>query len=161
METHAVLFVCSANICRSPMAEWLLRHLVRAEADHWDIASAGVWALPGNPAAENTVAVLRRRGIEIQGHISKEITREMMNTYQLILTMERGQKEALQLAFPEHAQKVFLLSEMVSSSYEIVDPIGKSPEEYEATAEEIEMILRAGMPAIRDLSSTAHTRGKV
>lgn len=160
MRKHSILFVCSANICRSPMAEGLLHHLVRNEEDQWEIASAGVWPIPGCPAAEHVIEILHRHGVDLQQHVSKGVTPDMLAEYQLILTMERGQKEALQLAFPEYASKIYLLSEMVSSSFEITDPIGKPIEEFEAVAEEIERILKEGMARIRSLSSSLYAEDR-
>ncbi len=71
-----------------------------------------------------------------------------METYNLILTMERGQKEALQMAFPNQANKVYLLTEMVGGYWEIVDPIGGPLIDFEDTAREIEQILLVGYKRI-------------
>ena len=98
---HSVLFVCAANICRSPMAMGLFSAQVLPAASDWQIASAGIFAPPGYPAAQNTLAVLKQRGIDLSQHRSSQITREMVETYNLILTMERGQKEAITIRLSE------------------------------------------------------------
>jgi protein-tyrosine-phosphatase len=145
---YSVLFVCAANICRSPMAMGLLSARVGQTASDWRIASAGVFAAPGYPAAQNTLVVLRQKGIDLGDHRSTQITLEMMQNFKLILTMERGQKEALQAAFPGFAQKVYLISEMIGEFWEVVDPIGGALVDFEDTAREIEQILDQGYDQI-------------
>jgi protein-tyrosine-phosphatase len=149
---YSVLFVCSANICRSPMAMGLLQSLARQEAGQWRIASAGIWAQPGYPAAVNTQLILWRKGIDLSQHDSRPIRRDWMAEFNLILTMERGQKEALRAAFPEYAGKVFLLSEMIGQVGDIADPIGEPLAAFEETAAEIEQILSQGLAQIRSLA---------
>jgi protein-tyrosine-phosphatase len=146
---HSVLFVCAANICRSPLAMGLFSAQVLPEANDWQIASAGIYAPLGYPAAQNTLAVLKQRGIDLSQHRSSQIIKEMVEVYNLILTMERGQKEALQMAFPKQANKVYLLTEMVGGYWEIVDPVGGSLVDFEDTAREIEQILTIGFEKIR------------
>ncbi|MFM8320004.1 MAG: low molecular weight protein arginine phosphatase [Chloroflexota bacterium] len=149
---YSVLFVCSANICRSPMAMGLLRASVREELSDWRIDSAGVWATNGFTAAFHTAQVLNTRGIDINAHRSQVITPALMAHYQLVLTMERNQKEALRAAFPRYAGRVHLLSELIGERFEVDDPMGRSLIEYEATARELESILAESLPKIRQLS---------
>jgi protein-tyrosine-phosphatase len=113
----SILFVCSANICRSPMAEGLFGALVKDEPLKWQIGSAGVYAEPGLPAAPNTLQVLRKRGIDLPNHRSKPVSADLLAQYSLILTMEKGQKEALQVAFPTCASKIWLVSEIPPLSW--------------------------------------------
>jgi len=147
-----VLFVCTANICRSPMAMGLFHAQVNPAACDWQIASAGIYAAPGYPAAQHTLVVLRNKGVDLSAHRSTQITLEMMQAYNLILTMERGQKEALQVAFPDQAQKVYLMAEMIGEYWEIVDPVGGAFSEFEETAREIEHILTTGYQRICTLA---------
>jgi protein-tyrosine-phosphatase len=149
---RSVLFVCAANICRSPLAMGLFSAQVMPAASEWRIASAGIFAAPGYPAAQNTLLVLKQKGIDLSGHRSAQITKEMMQTYNLILTMERGQKEALQITFPHQAQRVYLMTEMIGEYWEIVDPVGGAFGEFEETAREIEHILTTGYKRIYKLA---------
>ena len=149
---NSVLFVCSANICRSPMAMGLLRGKLQDEADSWRIESAGVWALPEYPAATNTLYVLEERGVNLADHRSRQIDRQLIKQFNLILTMEVDQKEALRIAFPEYSGRIFLLTEMVKEKGDIADPIGGSVGEFQITARELEQILDQGMDQIRRLS---------
>lgn len=148
---HTVLFVCTANICRSPMAMGLLRQMV-GNAEDWRIESAGTWSISGEPAAWNTQMILDQRGINIRNHRSRPVNRDLLKEFNLILVMEAGQKEALRVEFPEVADRVYLISEMVGGSYNIPDPMGFSIESFEETAREISQILEKGFDKIRQLS---------
>jgi protein-tyrosine-phosphatase len=146
----SVLFVCTANICRSPMAEAIFKSKVAGEenASGWRVESAGTWAPGGQPAAEFSRQVMQERGLDIHKHRSQSITGELMQAFDLILTMGKNHKEALRAEFPEFADKIYLLSEMVGYSHDIDDPIGRSKAEYQSTAQEIERLIDAGFEKI-------------
>jgi len=146
----AVLFVCTGNLCRSPMAGALLRaRLARDEARHdWQVGSAGVWAAEGRPASAYAIEEMARRGIDLRAHRSRSVTREMMAEADLVLAMTRHHTEALGAAFPEHARKVYLLSEMVGQTYDVYDPYGSTQMEYRYTAQELEQLIEAGYERI-------------
>ena len=149
---HTVLLVCTANICRSPMAMGLLRARVADEAGEWRIESAGTWTVDGQPAAANTLYVLAERGIHIEEHRSQVITRQRLEPFRLILTMERGHKEALCAEFPDLAGRIYLLTEMVGQKRDIRDPIGGPLLDFEYTALEFDMIFNQGFEQIARLS---------
>lgn len=157
---RSVLFVCSANICRSPMAEGLMKALIREKGGDWRIESAGVWALNRSPAAENTLQVLRSRGVDLSAHLSRQITFEMAEQFNLVLTMESNHREALRAAFPEHAHKVFKMSEMVGGQEDVADPIGFPVVVFEQTAREIEAILSGGYERIVRLAESGQDVGR-
>lgn len=146
---NSVLFICSANICRSPMAMGLLRKRLAGEAGNWRIESAGVWAQQGQPAAYNTLMLLYSRDVDLVDHQSRPISRELMDDFNLVLTMERGHKEALRAAFPRQAHKVFLITELVGKKYDIEDPIGGPMADYELLARDLEYIFDQGLAKIR------------
>jgi protein-tyrosine-phosphatase len=150
---HSVLFVCTANICRSPMAMGLLRAKTQNSREPWRIESAGTWAVKGRPAAEKTRQVLEGHGIQLGQQISRPVTRELLESFNLILTMEQGHKEALQVEFPSLASRVYTLTEMADGFGDIDDPIGGPLEAFEQTFEEIEQILDQGFDKIRRLSA--------
>ncbi len=151
---RSVLFVCAANICRSPMAMGLLWGKIGPELGEWCIQSAGIWAEDGHPPAQNTQWVLKERGIDISNYRSQQLTEEMLRSFNLVLTMERGQKEALRAAFPDYASRIFLLTEMVCKNCDVVDPIGQSLVDFEHTAQEIEQILSEGFGLIQKLAES-------
>ena len=150
---HSVLFICTANICRSPMAMGLLQGKVIDFIDDWKIESAGTWAAEGQPAARFTQQVLLARGIDISSHRSRSVTPYLLKTFNLILTMEAGHKEALKVEFPDISRKFFTLSQMIDQSFDIFDPIGGPLVEFEETAREIFQILTKGFNKIEKLSN--------
>ncbi len=153
---HRVLFICTANICRSPMAMGLLRQRAASQPDQWIVESAGTWTEGGEPAAARTVQVLRNRGIDLSNFQSRIVTGEMLRSFDLILTMEKGHKEAIKIEFPDLADRIFLLSEMINQDYDIDDPIGKPVSAFEETARDIDEILVRGFPKIFALSKGRH-----
>jgi protein-tyrosine phosphatase len=151
---NSILFVCTANICRSPMAAGLFYKLLNEKGYNkgWIVESAGTWALDELPAADKTERVLRNRGIDIADHRSRSVNRQLLSKFDLILTMEEGQKEALKVEFPEYSSKIFLLSEMANTYMDINDPIGLSIVDFEDTAKQIEAYLESGFERIVELT---------
>lgn len=151
MKKPAVLFVCTANICRSPMAAALFRaqlRKVRSDWQEWIVDSAGTWAIDGEPASRYSVQVMSQRGLDISSHRSQTVSEAMLRKYDLILTMEPGHKEALQVEFPAIANRVYLLSEMDGTMNPISDPYGGPLEAYEEAAVKMEKLLSKGMKQI-------------
>lgn len=149
---RSVLFVCTANICRSPLAEGLLKARTRDDPEPWRIESAGVWATPGQPAALYTRQVLQDRGAGVPGHLSRRVSRSLLSEFNLILVMEQSHKDTLWAAFPDLAGRIYTLRELVGSPGDIEDPIGEPIEAYEQTAQEIDAILAAGFERLRLLA---------
>lgn len=129
----------------------LFRKRVQSSPD-WRIESAGTWSLEGQPVASNSHIVLAQRGIDIHDHRSRTVNRELLEQFNLILTMEAGHKEALQVEFPQFGERIHLLSEMVGGSYEILDPMGGSVDDFELTARELEKIFEQGYQNIVQLA---------
>jgi protein-tyrosine phosphatase len=116
--------------------------------DHWQVASAGTWSMGDVPATPNAATVVEELGMSLDEHLSQKVTPELMEAYDLILTMESNHQEALLVEFPSFREKVFMLSEMVGERYDILDPIGGPLEEYRSTLEAIDAILERGMEEI-------------
>jgi protein-tyrosine phosphatase len=151
----SILFVCTANICRSPMAEAIFKSKVagKENASGWRVESAGTWAAGGQPAAEFSRQVMQERGLDISEHRSQSITRGLMQSFDLILTMEKNHKEALRIEFPECAERVYLLSEMSGDSHDVDDPIGRFKADYQVAANEIDRLISEGFQEIERLAT--------
>jgi protein-tyrosine-phosphatase len=145
----AILFVCTANVCRSPLAEALFKEKLAQEGlAGWQVESAGTWAMEGYPAAEKGVRLLGERGIDLRRHRARGVTRELLRQFDLILVMEKGHKEALRTEFPEIAERVLLVSELVGETREIGDPMGGSLDDFRETIRDLEDIFERGFAEI-------------
>ena len=151
-----LLILCTANICRSPMADGLARDLLhKAGYSDWTVSSAGTWSLVGHKADEFSLQLLAERGIDLSGHRSQRVTRELLERADVVLVMTHDHKEAVQVEFPELADKVHLISEMVGQNYSIADPIGGSLEDFRYTFNELDQLLTKGLARIVELGGGA------
>lgn len=131
----------------------LLRHRLQMEGkEDWKVTSAGTWAQWERGAAQNSIQIMADEGIDIADHRSRLVDEEMLEEADLILCMEQGHAEALRTEFPQTAEKVFLLSEMVGRQYSISDPYGSPLPEYKRMAAEISNLIEKGYSRIVELA---------
>lgn len=148
-----IMVVCTANICRSPVGEALLREKLKARGyGGWRISSGGTWAQDGRRAAEFSQQLMNEQGVDISGHRSRNITGEMLQDVDLVLCMESGHAEALRAEFPALARKIFLLTEMRGRKYNINDPYGGPLTTYQQMVKEVDEVLELGLPRIIELA---------
>lgn len=150
----AVLFICTGNLYRSPISAALFTaQLVQKQVDlsTWRVESAGTWAQTGQPAPPEVLQVMAQRGLDLTSHRSRMVSAEILAEFDLILTMESGQKEALCIEFPQIARQVFMLSEMVGSLVSISDPFDRSVDGVRDIVLEIEDWLTRGKNRIFQL----------
>ena len=151
---HRVLVICTANICRSPVGEAVLRErLQRRGLEGWEVSSAGTWAYPGQSAAEFSTLLMAEQGLDIEGHASRIVGDELLEEHDLALCMENGHVEALRAEFPEHRAKIYLLTEMSDRNYSVSDPYGGPRESYEDMVDEVSLLIDEGLERIIELAS--------
>src|SRR5436853_4553677 len=150
-----ILFVCTGNICRSPMAEGLFRHAVKGRND-FRVISAGVGAVEGMPPSEHAVTALRELGIDISRQRSRMLTADIVQQADYIFGMTHSHVDAVTLLYPQAAEKTFLLREFDETlgNYEadISDPIGGSYEVYVNCRDQIEQGIAAMLKFIDQTS---------
>lgn len=150
-----VLFVCTGNVCRSPMAEGLFKQTVRGRGDY-RVVSAGVGAVDGQPASDHAVRALREIGIDIRGHRSQHLTADLVNEADYIFGMTHSHVDAIMLLYPQAAEKTFLLREFDETldafENDISDPIGGSYEVYCNCRDQIEQGIASMLKFIEQTS---------
>jgi len=133
-----VLIVCVGNICRSPTAEFLLRH--RLQGRDLQVESAGLAALAGRPIDPFAEAVLADRGISARTHIARQVTPALIDGADLVLAMEKRHLAALHAIAPQARGKTFLLGRWDGEA-EIPDPYGRERATFEQICTRIERAL--------------------
>ncbi len=137
-----ILFICTGNVCRSPMAEYLLRHHLGRDSS-WKIESAGTHAFEGVSASRHAVEVLRELGIDLTLHRSRGLTADLVRSARLVVAMTAAHAEEVKRRFSEASGKVVLLKSFDKDSRggDIHDPIGESKEIYDNICREIDEAL--------------------
>jgi protein-tyrosine-phosphatase len=140
-----VLFVCTGNICRSPLAEALLRReLDRRGLDGFDVSSAGTGAWEGTPASEGAYLVGLEHDLDLSSHRARLLTRERVKESDVILTMARHHR--LRAEDLGARNRATLLGDYVGLSgerAEVADPFGSDIEVYRETYEQLEDMITA------------------
>ncbi len=146
-----VLFVCTGNICRSPMAEALFNNAARQrnENNAWLARSVGTWALDHQAASGHAQTVMAKRGIDLSAHRGRTVTRAEVAEADVVIAMTQNHHDALGAQFPEYRHKIHLMSEIAGRVYDIADPYGGVLDEYEATARELESLIQTGYTRIQ------------
>lgn len=130
-----ILVICTANVCRSPMAEKLLQHALNAEGEPLNrlkVVSAGVAAGYGDPASENSVAALKKVKLDLSRHESQPLTDELVANAFAIFGMTDSHLEAVRHYFKELPERLHLLREFMEEDEtdQVPDPIGQDFDAY-------------------------------
>lgn len=138
-----ILFVCTGNICRSPLAETLLKRALHERAvEEVSVESAGTGAWDGAPASEGAYLVALERGLDLSSHRARLLTREIVEDASLILTMARHHRARVHELGGEG--RVHVLGEYVGKNgeeAEVGDPFGGDLEVYRDTCAELEALI--------------------
>ncbi len=115
-----ILMVCVGNICRSPIAEGLLKDYAQKRDLPLQVSSAGLAAMLGRPADPNSIAIMQQRGIDIGRHQPRQLTFEMLQSANLVLVMEEWHQREIAEQFPSMYGKVHRIGKW--GDFEIPDP---------------------------------------
>jgi len=144
-----ILVVCTANICRSPVAAALLKQKLDENGRaSWNVQSAGTWAMVKRSPARFSIQLMAEQGIDISQNYAQMVTADLMAQADLILCMETGHVEALQIEFPQYRDRIFTLSEMADKPYSIPDPYGSPLAAYQEMVTEVTRLVNVGFPRI-------------
>lgn len=160
----SVLFVCTANRFRSPLAAGWFQHRLNPEpyAQDWSVASAGTWADPGQAAIPSASWAREHFGLDLSAHKSQRINRDLLARYDLILVMENNHREALLVEFPETKGHLFLLSEVaVGLTYDVYDFGIQSDDTFRDIALELHDLIEKGHAGISRLARQLDNRKEV
>ena len=136
------------------MAEGLLRYKLQTSLslDNWLVASAGTWTPDGLPALSGVIGEMASRGIDISQHRSQQVNKSLLDSYHLILTMDKNQQEALCVEFPQAAGRIHLLTEMVGENWEVLDYDGLGMARFDLVAKDIASLVDRGFDKIQELA---------
>ncbi len=142
---ESVLFVCTANQCRSAAAEYLMRRRLDDSGLAMKVASAGVSAWPDVPALPDTVTAARDMGVDLRDHRSQAVTVELLEGSRLVLCMARRHVAMLCEWFPAAAPRIHLLRpyclDDATAVQDVDDPVGMPLEVHRACLHEIDTLL--------------------
>ena len=150
----SVLFVCTANICRSPVAEVVFREWLRRSAvpGAWLVGSAGTWAVAGSAASIYSQQMAAQRGLNLAQHRARSVDADMLAAADVVLCMAGSHREALHIEFPQHAGRIHLWTALAGPAHDVADPYGGPLAGYVEMADELDALVEKTGPRIVELA---------
>lgn len=131
-----IIFICTGNTCRSPMAEGFFKAQDGEKRLQLGASSAGIFTQDGIPVTQNAVYVAKELGVDIAGHTARLLTADMVMQARYLVCMTGAHADRVMQEYPMYAQKVFTLSQS-----DIADPFGGTREQYYQVAHEIQQAI--------------------
>jgi len=145
-----IVFVCTGNTCRSPMAEVILKKTAQDRQVPLEVASAGLAAFPGLPPAPEAVEACGEKGMDLSGHLSRPLGKDLVLASDLILTMTAKHKEMILKKMPALEGKVEQLSKFAGDGeVDVEDPVGQPLETYRKTRDQLEALIQKSLDHIK------------
>jgi protein-tyrosine phosphatase len=151
----AVLFVCTQNRFRSPLAAAMFQKCLEKEgiAREWKVASAGTWTVSGTSAHPAALLEAHKLGLTLKDHHTRSVSKALLTWADLVVVMEAGQLEAIQTEFDQTRGHVFLLAEIVDEvPYDLPDFIDRNGEQSLNLGEEVCGMVERGYQRICNLA---------
>ncbi|MDR1617144.1 MAG: low molecular weight protein arginine phosphatase [Syntrophomonadaceae bacterium] len=147
-----IVFVCTGNTCRSPMAQALFRKIIEDSnmpGHQFKILSAGLNAVRNQPATAEAIDVMKMFGIDLSAHQAIPIEDLPEQDVDILFTMTKRQAETLKEMLPAFENKVFTLSGFVETEKEIEDPFGLNFSVYQKCADDLLALLSKALDKIK------------